>query len=206
MIERIQSFVVEEEPCSPRVCWLDSDSATDVIEAISSDTARSVLAALHDDPRPVSRLAEDVDMSIPSVNYHVENLVEAGLVTEVDTWYSDRGNEMTVYGPTDDPLVFVGSRDNSDLVRTATTRVGAALVGIVVASLLVQWLVTDVLPSLSGGGVRKAASAGTVEVVSPVPPGMLFFSGATFVLALALAVWYVVARTRQPEVPPGARP
>lgn len=209
MIERLQSLTVEDrEPCSPRVCWLDSDSATDVIDAISSDTARGILAALHDDPRPVSQLADDVDMTIPSVNYHVDNLVDAGLVTEVDTWYSDRGVEMTVYGPTDDPLVFVGNADNSDLVGSATTRVGAALVGIALASVLVQWLVTDFLPTLGDSGVRKAASAGTVEgfAVTLVPPGLLFFSGATFVLALALAAWYLRARGRRPTAPSEAGP
>jgi DNA-binding transcriptional ArsR family regulator len=200
MIERLQSFTVEDdEPCRPRVCRLDSESATDVIDAIASDTARAVLAALHDQPRPVSRLAEEMEMSIPSVNYHIENLEAAGLVTRVDTWYSEKGNEMAVYGPTDDPLVFVGSEESDDLVRSAAARVGAALVGVGVTSIVVHWLTTRVLPALTDPAVRKATSAGTVEgpPVATVPAGLLFFSGGTFVLALALAAWYLVVRHRR---------
>jgi DNA-binding transcriptional ArsR family regulator len=207
MIERLQSFTVEDdEPCRPRVCRLDSESATDVIDAIASDTARAVLAALHDQPRPVSRLAEEMEMSIPSVNYHVENLEAAGLVTQVDTWYSEKGNEMAVYGPTDDPLVFVGSEEGDDLVRSAVARVGAALVGIAVTSAVVHWLTTRVLPALTDPAVRKATSAGTVEgpPVATVPPGLLFFSGATFVLALALAAWYLAVRRRRTAPRPAA--
>lgn len=207
MIERLQSFAIEDdEPCRPRVCRLDSESATDVIDAIASDTARDILAALHEQPRPVSRLADAMEMSIPSVNYHLEKLEAAGLVTEVDVWYSAKGNEMSVYGPTDDPLVFVGSEEGSDLVRSAATRVGAALVGIAVTSLVVQWLVTRVLPTLADPGVRKAASAGTVAgpPVVTLQPGVLFFSGATFVLALALAAWYLAVRYRRTAAQPAA--
>lgn len=203
MIERLQTLTEDREPCAPRVCRLDSETANDVIDAIASDTARAVLAALHEDPRPVSELADELDMSIPSIGYHLEKLEEAGLIREVDTWYSEKGNEMAVYGPTDDPLVFVGDDERTDLVRSAVTRAGAALVGIALVSALVQWLATDVIPARVAPGVRKAASAGTAEglSVTPVPPGLLFFSGGCFVLALALTVWYLRARTRRSPAP-----
>lgn len=199
MIERLQSFTTEQQdPCDPRICRLDSDPATDVIDAIASDTARTVLCALHEEPRPVSQLADELDMSIPAINYHLENLEETGLVREVDTWYSSKGNEMTVYGPAEDPLVFVGNDEDTDLVRSAATRVGAAVLGIAAMSVLIHWLVTDVLVSAGGEAVRKAAAASSIEgaTFSAIPPGLLFFSGGTFVLALTLAFWY--ARARRP--------
>lgn len=197
MLNRLQPSAVEDGgPCDPRVCPLDSESATDVIDAISSDTARLILAALHDEPTTVSTLAEELDMSIPSVEYHVKNLLEAGIVREVDTRYSPKGREMSVYGPADDPLVFVGDDERTDLARFAAARVGAAVICIAALSVVVQWFVTEFLPSFGGEPVRKAASAGTIEgtTVTPVPPGLLFLSGGLFVLAVALAFWYLRVR------------
>ena len=200
MLDRLQSSAVEDPaPCAPRVCRLDSESATDVIDAISSDSARLILAGLHEEPRPVSALADELDMSIPSIEYHIENLLEAGIVREVDIIYSEKGKEMSVYGPADDPLVFVGDDEGADLAWFAVSRVSAAVVAVAVVSLAVQWLVTEFLPTLGGESVRKAASAGAIDgvTVSPVPPGLVFFSGATFALAVALAFWYLQARSER---------
>lgn len=211
MLDRLQSTAVEDSaPCAPRVCRLDSESATDVIDAISSDSARLILAELHEEPRPVSALADELDVSIPSIEYHIENLLEAGIVREVDTRYSEKGKEMSVYGPDDDPLVFVGDDEGVDLARFVVSGVGAAVVGIAVVSLAVQWLVTQFLPTLGGESVRKAASAGAIDdvTVSPVPPGLVFFSGGTFALAVALAFWYLRTRSdrRRAHGPTGERP
>lgn len=211
MLDRLQSTAVEDSaPCAPRVCRLDSESATDVIGAISSDSARLILAELHEEPRPVSALADELDVSIPSIEYHIENLLEAGIVREVDTRYSEKGKEMSVYGPDDDPLVFVGDDEGVDLARFVVSGVGAAVVGIAVVSLAVQWLVTEFLPTLGGESVRKAASAGAIDgvTVSPVPPGLVFFSGGTFALAVALAFWYLRMRSdrRRAHGPMGERP
>ena len=211
MLDRLQSTAVEDSaPCAPRVCRLDSESATDVIDAISSDSARLILAELHEEPRPASALADELDVSIPSIEYHIKNLLEAGIVREVDTRYSEKGKEMSVYGPDDDPLVFVGDDEGVDLARFVVSGVGAAVVGIAVVSLAVQWLVTEFLPTLGGESVRKAASAGAIDgvTVSPVPPGLVFFSGGTFVLAVALAFWYLRTRSdrRRAHGPTGERP
>lgn len=211
MLDRLQSTAVEDSaPCAPRVCRLDSESATDIIDAISSDSARLILAELHEEPRPVSVLADELDVSIPSIEYHIENLLEAGIVREVDTRYSEKGKEMSVYGPDDDPLVFVGDDEGVDLARFVVSGVGAAVVGIAVVSLAVQWLVTEFLPTLGSESVRKAASAGAIDgvTVSPVPPGLVFFSGGTFVLAVALAFWYLRTRSdrRRAHGPTGERP
>lgn len=197
MIDRLQSSAMADpEPCDPRVCRLDSESATDVIDAISSDSARLILAALHEEPQPVSTLADELDMSIPSVEYHIGNLLEANIVREVDTRYSEKGKEMSVYGPADDPLVFVSDEERTDIGRFTATSVGAAVLVVGLLSIAVQWLVTEVLPSLGGEDVRTAASAGAIDgaTMTTVPPGLLFFSGATFALAVALAFWYFRVR------------
>lgn len=198
MLERLQSFRVENRPPNdPRVVPIDSETATSTIKAISSETSRRIIALLHDDPQPPSRIARAVDTSIANVNYHLEKLQQAGLVTDVDTWYSEKGKEMRVYAPTADPLVFAGTEDRTNDVRSLLQQVGAAVVLLAAASALVQWFVRSVLLSPQRTGtVRKATSAGTIEGVNltPVPPGLLFFTGGTFVLTVAVAAWYLTTR------------
>ena len=197
MLDRLQSFSVDRPPrTDPRVVHLASDAATSVIGAISSETARDIMAALHEDPRPPSRLAAAVGTSIANVNYHLEKLQRVGLVTDVDTWYSEKGREMTVYAPADDPLVFAGTEDRASRVRSLLAQVGAAVVLLAASSALVQWLVSRVLVSPSRTEtLRKATSAGTIESVNltPIPPGVLFFTGGTFVLAVLVTVRYLTA-------------
>lgn len=75
------------------------------MQAVSSSTARALLRVLQVDPAPASDLAEAVDTSLQNVQYHLDRLCEVGLVEAVDTWYSTRGRQMTVYAPTAKRLV-----------------------------------------------------------------------------------------------------
>ena len=198
MIERLQSLTVTDTPpTEPRVVRIDSESATTALDAISAETARAILARLHEEPAPASEVSEAVDTSLANVDYHLGKLEAEGLVAEVDTWYSEKGTEMRVYAPTEDPIVFSGTDEETRSVRSLLGRAAAVVVALALGSVAVQWLVTEVLvPRTVGEGVRKAASAGTIEgaTVSPVPAGLLFFSGGTFALAVTLSAWYVRRR------------
>jgi len=84
---------------------VDDADQGDTLRVLTSDTARSMLAALGGDPMPVSDLAEAVGTSVQNAQYHVERLVEADLVEPVDVWYSEKGREMSVYALTVGELV-----------------------------------------------------------------------------------------------------
>lgn len=202
MLEQLQSFAVDETPeNSPRIVKLDSESANAVLKAIGSETTRDILACLHEDPQPPSRLADAIDTSIANVDYHLRKLQDAGLITAVDTWYSEKGNEMQVYAPTCDPLVFAGTEDRTARVRSLFRGVATAFTLLIIASGLVQWLVTDfLLASQRGTTVRKATSAGAIDGLNltPIPPGVLFFTGGTFILAIVTLVWYTSAVSQRP--------
>lgn len=200
MLDRLQSFTIDHRPeNSPRVVQIDSDSAQETIKGISSKTAREIVALLHEDPRPISKIAEALDTSIPNVKHHLDNLEQADLITEVDTWYSEKGREMKIYAPTDDPLVFAGTKERTGRVQSLLQQVGAAVVMLGLASVLVQLFVSDFLiDSQQSETIRKATGAGAIEGVNltPIPPGVLFFTGGTFILAITVLVWYVSTSTR----------
>lgn len=97
---------VERGDVAPAVMNLDED-IDQVFDVLRSNTARSILACLYDEPGVVSGLADRVDTSPQNVHYHLANLREADLVKVVGTWYSEKGTEMKVYAPTNDPLMLV---------------------------------------------------------------------------------------------------
>jgi DNA-binding transcriptional ArsR family regulator len=243
------------EDAGPRVVGVDDEAADDVLSALSSGTARRVLAELHDDPAPPSELADRVDTSLQNVQYHLEKLETCGAVEVVETAYSAKGREMDVYAPADRPLVvFAGDQKDESTLRTALARLLGAVGLLAVGSLIVQAAFGELSLGLGfgaggdgggggeggGGSGGDAASDGAAETVTStateaadgadvgvsdagtptpeatgvpemteagteamrqaqpaaegaggLPPGLLFFAGGLFVLAVVVAVWYV---------------
>jgi DNA-binding transcriptional ArsR family regulator len=123
----------------PRVIGLDSDAADDLLSALSSRTARRILAELHEEPASPSALADRIDTSLQNTQYHLERLEDAGLIEVGDTVYSEKGREMKVYVPADRALVVVAGREEETTGLKATLRRLLGGVGVLgVASLVVD--------------------------------------------------------------------
>ncbi|WP_327050547.1 ArsR/SmtB family transcription factor [Halomicrococcus gelatinilyticus] len=206
---------------NPRVLGVDSEDADDLLGALSSGTARTLLSELHDDPATPSQLSDRVDTSLQNVQYHLGNLEEADLVESVDTVYSEKGREMTVYAPTDQPLVlFAGREEETTGLKDALSRVLGIAVLLGAVSAAVQYAFDAGLLALGpeteaatdagdaggadGGQVgimstdaetttttAQAADGAADALFSSLPPGLLFFAGGALVLALGAAWWYV---------------
>jgi DNA-binding transcriptional ArsR family regulator len=123
----------------PRVVGLDSEEADDLMAALSSETARQVLSELHEEPAPPGELADRVDTSLQNAQYHLEKLEEAGAVEVVGTAYSEKGREMSVYGPADSPLViFAGEEERASGLRSALSRLFGGFLALAAAAIAVQ--------------------------------------------------------------------
>jgi DNA-binding transcriptional ArsR family regulator len=103
----VQDLLSEQPPADPDPERRTVDAAADgeVLEALATDTARRVAAALHDSPGTASEVAAETDISLQSVGYHLDRLQEVGLVEVVGTRYSSKAKEMDVYAPTSAPIV-----------------------------------------------------------------------------------------------------
>ncbi|WP_336000820.1 ArsR/SmtB family transcription factor [Halorientalis halophila] len=128
------------DEAEPRVIGVDSEDADDVLSALTSETARTVLSELHDDPAPPAALADRVDTSLQNVQYHLEKLEDAGAIEVIDQIYSEKGREMNVYAPADRPLVIMagGDEEQQSSLRTALSRFLGSLGIVALASLAVQ--------------------------------------------------------------------
>lgn len=192
----------------PRVVNLESDEATEVIEALGSDTARAILGNLYEDPAPPSDISEALDLSLQNVRYHLQKLEDADLIEVVDTWYSSRGNEMYVYAPTDAAVVLF-SGPNSTETKPQLRRILARIVGalglLAITSFAVERAITalglrfveqrsgDQGVSQPGSDGEILAQIGTI-VTETVTPGMLFFLGGLVALGLVGLWWQLGSR------------
>ncbi|SMO75386.1 ArsR/SmtB family transcription factor [Halorubrum cibi] len=82
------------------------DQPTDTLQVVSSDTAQQILATLDDEPATASDIADAIGTSVQNAKYHLGHLREADLIEAVDTWYSRKGIEMTVYALSVEELVI----------------------------------------------------------------------------------------------------
>ena len=163
----------------PRVVDPDSDDVDDLLAAISSETARKPLAALHDEPGAPSEVADRVDTSIQNAQYHLDRLETAGLIEAAGTAYSEKGREMTVYAPSDLALVVVaGSAKEASGLQSALTQllggVGAVALGSVVVDRLARTgaaLTPTAERTDADGGADAATNAsGTAEPAATSTP------------------------------------
>ena len=85
---------------------IDDEQQADVLQTVSSDTAQQILATLEEEPATTSDIAKAIDTSIQNATYHLDHLCDVGLIEAVDTWYSRKGTEMTVYALSVETLVI----------------------------------------------------------------------------------------------------
>ncbi|WP_066416544.1 ArsR/SmtB family transcription factor [Halorubrum aethiopicum] len=158
----------EPDDREPRVVGVDDEEADELLAALGSETARNVLSTLHEKPATTSELADELDTSLQNVQYHLSKLTDAEVVDVIDTTYSEKGREMNVYAPADEPLVlFAGSEEQSSGIKTALKRLlgGYALLGL--AAFAVQRLAAMATPdataeryTASGGDAGTAGTGG----------------------------------------------
>ena len=132
---------------------LVDDDADDVFEALTAGTARQLLQPIHAEPGTPSELAERVDTTIQNASYHLDKLQSAELIRVAGTQYSTRGNEMKIYAPGENPIVFFvgqGSRTSS-LFQLLKQAVGAISI-VSGVTLFVHMALTDSVPYLDYAG------------------------------------------------------
>ena len=156
------------DDADPRVIGVDSDAADDVLSALTAETGRELLSELHDDPAPPAKLAERVDTSLQNAQYHLNKLEEAGAIKVIDTMYSEKGREMNVYAPADQPLViFAGNEEQSTGLRAALSRLLSSLGILALASVAVQEVFGGGIGTLIGFGAQSGSGGDSGAAPAP---------------------------------------
>jgi len=136
------------------------DEVAPLLDALNSETARAILNEIYAEPGTPSEIADRLDMSIQKVSYHIEKLDDQDLIEVAGTQYSEKGQEMTVYQPPDEPTVlFVGTEDRKRSLTTMVKRL-LPVVGILALGSLVIEQLFGSFPSFALGAGSGGADGG----------------------------------------------
>jgi DNA-binding transcriptional ArsR family regulator len=183
----------------PKLLEAGADETEVVFDALASETTRQLLWDLYETPATPTEVADRAGTSLQNAHYHLDKLEAAGLVQDVGTRYSERGQAMTVYAPTSDPLVLAGRDRTARSIREHLPAMAGALALLAGVALAIQW----VMPSGDMGSYGVVGPAG--RSTGPPPPPVGTGSVTQFVNALTpgglvalggatvLAVWVAAA-------------
>jgi len=133
--------------------------AQKIAKAMGSPTAGDILQLLAEKPRSLSDITERLALPMNTAKYHIDNLIDAGVIAVTDTKYSVKGRTVKIYSLTDQLLIVAPRRAD---IRSVLTKY-AALFGIVaVASLGIS----SILPLLSTGSSSEIAFTTAAPSVS----------------------------------------
>ncbi len=139
-------------------------------KAIASQTANDILHLLQNRLMTATDLSEDLKIPMGTVKYHIENLLDAGLLEVREKKYSVKGREVKVYGLKDQLLIVAPKVQN---IRSILLKY-ASLFGIIgLASLAAYSLLP--LVARTGRETREAfprfdgasAGAGALNATAP---------------------------------------
>jgi DNA-binding transcriptional ArsR family regulator len=131
------------------------ERAQKIAKAMGSQTASDILQILGDGPRSLTDITERLNIPMNTAKYHIENLLDAGLIAVEKTKYSIKGREVKIYTLTNQLLVVAPRQSN---VRSLLLKY-ASLFGIVaLGSILIS-----VLTPLFGPGSLIRGSANSVN-------------------------------------------
>ena len=177
------------------------ERAQRIARAMASQTANAIIQAFGSGPLTSSEVARSMAIPITTATYHIENLLNAGLIEVMETRWSEKGREVKVYGLANQVVII--APPESDL--RAVLKKYATLFGIVVLASVGLWGILPavlpapqdgMMPKVAGGGEDITAFRAPLENAAGAPPVhdlvMAFFFGACAVLfaLLAYEVYY----------------
>lgn len=188
-----------------------------IAKAISSQAAGDILHALERGPITAGDLARTLGMPMGTVKYHIENLLEAGLIEVRDTKYSVKGRQVKVYGLRNQLLIMAPRVPN---IRSLLLKYAALFAVVVLSSLAAYAVLAASRLTTTGAGRGDTAYSGAEKTANilaaptaapttvapvPVPQGitetipadlaLAFFFGG--VLALVILLLYEVSVWRR---------
>ena len=179
---------------------MEDEEAVELFETLGTQTTYQIYNELQHEPQTPSELADSQGGSLQNIHYHIEKLETAGLIEPVDTWYSEKGVEMSVYAPTHNPLVISFGTDSSrSRLRTVLTRAFGGIGIVAATSLIVEYAVnwwqgssesqlgTEISTVTTNG---ESAQPSVVDVIVN-SPGL-----TVFVLGLLVIMLYTIGQLR----------
>lgn len=148
------------------------EQAQKFIRAISNPTASDLLQMLKEGgPLRLSDIAERLGMSLNATKYHVDNLMDAGVLEISNTRYSVKGRKVKMYRMKNQIFIVAPSMTGKQQILSAVLKYGSFLALYIVVALVIVIAVlpiptTDITLPLAGA---LQPEAGVAASVTPLP-------------------------------------
>jgi len=126
------------------------ERAQKISKAMGSQTASDILQLLAENQKSLTEITERLAIPLTTAKYHIENLLDAGLISVAETRYSVKGREIKIYSLTNQLLIVAPRTSN---VRSLLLKY-ASLFCIVILGTLALSLVS---PLITGTGTGMNA-------------------------------------------------
>ena len=150
------------------------ERAQKISKAMASQTASDILQLLAEDKKSLTEITDRLDIPLTTAKYHIENLLEAGLITVTETKYSVKGREIKIYAVTNQLLIVAPRQSNvRSLLLKYASLFGIVLFGSLVIAMLSPILGQGIMAGSLDGATRVAAQESAVSSAKAVTDGVL---------------------------------
>src|SRR5512136_2794127 len=88
------------------------EQAQKIAKAMASQTAGDILRLIGEGQKTSTEIADQLSLPMNTAKYHIENLLDAGLISIAATKYSVKGREVKVYTLTNQLLIVAPKQLN----------------------------------------------------------------------------------------------
>jgi DNA-binding transcriptional ArsR family regulator len=178
------------------------ERAQKIAKAMGSPMAGDILQQLAEKPSSLTDITERLAIPMNTAKYHVENLLDAGIIAVADTRYSVKGREVKIYSLTNQLLIVAPRRSDirSLLLKYASAFGIVALASLAISAILPlasTWEMNGAAnlaapaPSVAGAGrevgtlaMKASYDSMAVPAASPDPAVAFFFGGMLVIVVL----------------------
>lgn len=132
----------------------DDEKAKMVAMELANDNGRRIIDAFFIEPQSAGDLAKKLDLPMPTVMFHIERLIEIGIIDIVDTKLSRKFKDIKYYGPKKTAILIVPSQ-KEETVRSLSHSLKTSYVPPTTA-LLVMFLVIILGVGFSAPGIFQS--------------------------------------------------
>lgn len=142
----------------------DDEKAKMVAMELANDNGRRIIDAFFIEPQSASDLAKKLDLPMPTVMFHIERLIEIGIIDIVETKLSRKFKDIKYYGPKKTAILIVPSQ-KEETVRSLSHSLKTSYVPPVTA-LMVMFLVVILGLGFSAPGIFQSFQSQDTPMLS----------------------------------------
>jgi len=142
----------------------DDEKAKMVAMELANDNGRRIIDAFFIEPQSAGDLSKKLDLPMPTVMFHIERLIEIGIIDIVDTKLSRKFKDIKYYGPKKTAILIVPSQ-KEETVKSLSQSLKTSYLPPVTA-LMVMFLVVILGIGFSAPGILQSFQSQDTPMLS----------------------------------------